>query len=335
MSSPATTPPLVTPLLPSPDETFGVLLVAFMISTPLYGIVCYQAWQYYTRSGSSDSAFLKTIVTIVFLLETSTQCFNSHVLYYYLINKQADVRALSTIIWSLAAPAGTTGIEGTIIQLFFGHKVYIMSGRNKPLFGTIILLATASLGRRDPRDTFPFNEKRPTRRREGVHPPLFRHDRRCRYHDNPLSEFLLISGRREQQDRTKNVLNRIILLTVNNGIFVSATALGAFVTKIASSSLMLPFAFTFLLSKAYTNMFLSSLNSRHASREILEMPRYLTTSSSGRSRPTSYGLPTVPIKVFAHESQYTDDTRSMRTYRPRKESVGYTQDDREITGTAV
>ncbi|KAF8884950.1 hypothetical protein CPB85DRAFT_1337512 [Mucidula mucida] len=323
MSYPATVSPLVPLLLPSPDETFGVLLVGFMISTPLYGIVCYQAWQYYTRYGRSDSALLKTI-TAASLLETSTQCFNSHVLYYYLINKQAD------------APAGATGLEGTIIQLFFGHKVYIMSGRNKPLFAMIILLATASLvvdmiqGIR-----FPSIQNGPPTAEKLFIPLSFALIAGVDIIVTFCLCFFLFRGRREQQDRTRNVLNRIILLTVNNGIFVSATALGAFVTKIVSSSLILPFVFTFLLSKAYTNMFLSSLNSRHASREILEMPGYLGTSSSERSRPTSYEIPVMPIKVVTNESQCTDDTRTVRTYRPRKDSIGYMQDSREITGTAV
>ncbi|KAF8878249.1 hypothetical protein CPB85DRAFT_1443400 [Mucidula mucida] len=58
------------------------------------------------------------------------------------------VRALATTVETLVkAPAGTTGLEGTIIQLFFGYKVYIMSGRNKPVFGLIIVLATVSLGK--------------------------------------------------------------------------------------------------------------------------------------------------------------------------------------------
>ncbi|KAF9043482.1 hypothetical protein BDZ89DRAFT_234147 [Hymenopellis radicata] len=101
-----------------------------MVATPLYGVICYQAWQYYSRFGKSDTLLLRTMVAVVLLLDTATQCFNSHALYHYLIIHQADVRALADLVWSLVSQAGTGGLVASIVQLFFAYKVYIVSGKN-------------------------------------------------------------------------------------------------------------------------------------------------------------------------------------------------------------
>ncbi|KAF9003502.1 hypothetical protein BDZ89DRAFT_633999 [Hymenopellis radicata] len=89
-------------------------------------------------------------------------------------------------------------------------------------------------------------------------------------------------------DRTNGIVNKLIVLTINNGIFTSVVALAAFVTNLAAPTTMWTFALCFFLGKAYTNTLLSSLNSRTTSRHVFENPSDLplTSSSMGRKLRT-------------------------------------------------
>ncbi|KAF9014490.1 hypothetical protein BDZ89DRAFT_448868 [Hymenopellis radicata] len=94
--------------------------------------------------------------------------------------------------------------------------------------------------------------------------------------------------RKSGHERTNGIVNKLIVLTINNGIFTSVVALAAFVTNLAAPTTMWTFALCFFLGKAYTNTLLSSLNSRTTSRHVFENPSDLplTSSSMGRKLRT-------------------------------------------------
>ncbi|KAK0195528.1 hypothetical protein F5146DRAFT_292373 [Armillaria mellea] len=97
-----------------------------------------------------------------------------------------------------------------------------------------------------------------------------------------LCYFLQI--RKSGLGKTDGVVNRLTLLTINNGILSSAVALTAFVCQLAASDTMLPFAMCFLLEKVYTNTLLSSLNSRSSTRKHLSRLIPMEVLSSNQRR---------------------------------------------------
>ncbi|KAF8884954.1 hypothetical protein CPB85DRAFT_1337524 [Mucidula mucida] len=272
-----------------PHTTLGAMLIGFMVSTPIYGITCLQLYQYFSRY-PKDTIWLKVAVASVWLLETCTQCMTSHAMYYYLILHESNVAELSTIVWSLLVPPLINGIEGAIVQTFFAWRIYIMSDKNVLLFSVICSLAVAQLGLSFAVTIqglrFPNSAETPTGSEQVVSACFAIVAATDIIITLSLCYYLHI--RKSGHERTNGIVKKLVVITINNGIFTSVVALAAFVTNLAAPTTMWTFALCFFLGKAYTNSLLSSLNSRTTSRHEFENPADipLTSSSMGRKLRT-------------------------------------------------
>ncbi|KIY68237.1 hypothetical protein CYLTODRAFT_443505 [Cylindrobasidium torrendii FP15055 ss-10] len=254
-------------------STLGALLIGYMLATPLYGITMLQAYQYYHRF-DRDSTLLRSLIAIVVLFETLTQVFSSHVVYDFLV-VQAGGPALSRFPWTLTFPVILNASLGSITQLFFAWRVYIMSSKKLYLLVIVGGMSLAQLG-------FSFVVSI-----QGLEYPNLA--------DVPASSSwlttlcfgltaatdILVSSllcyflyvRKSGLIVTDSVVNKLIVLTINNGLLTSVVALIAFIACLTIPSTMVPTASCFILGKAYANTILSSLNSRtraraHIGREI-------------------------------------------------------------------
>ncbi|KAH8104597.1 hypothetical protein BXZ70DRAFT_597780 [Cristinia sonorae] len=101
----------------SPDATFGVLFIGFMLSSALYGCSIFQSYLFYTRY-PSENAYLKALVSILFAVDTAFTGLLSRTMYQYLINDfivpfdHLDV--LRTFVTSLTL----TNTEMLLVQLY-------------------------------------------------------------------------------------------------------------------------------------------------------------------------------------------------------------------------
>ncbi|KAK0454865.1 hypothetical protein EV421DRAFT_455976 [Armillaria borealis] len=267
-----------------PHKTLGVLLVALTVSSSIYGVTCVQAVQYYRRY-TSDSAVLKVSVAVVWALETLNQGLTMFSLYHYLVRDRGNMEALSYTEWSLAVPSGTNGLAASIIQFFFAYRVYIMSDRNLHLTGSVCVMSVTqfAVSFAVMVQSIRFPAAIDYRRFEHLVPPCFAITAAT---DVLITVSLCyyLQIRKSGLEKTDGVVNRLTLLTINNGILSSAVALTAFVCQLAASGTMLPFAMCFLLGKVYTNTLLSSLNSRSSTRKRLSrlIPMEILSSDQRR-----------------------------------------------------
>ncbi|KAK0461148.1 uncharacterized protein EV420DRAFT_1668818 [Desarmillaria tabescens] len=270
-----------------PHKTLGVLLVALAVSSSIYGVTCAQTVQYCRRYSRSDSTILKVAVAVVWGLETLNQGLTMFSEYYYLVRNRGSLEALSYTEWSLAILPGTNGLAASIIQFFFAYRVYIMSDRNWYFAGSVCAMSVAqfavafgayfaffngpkgyngpSLFSCDgtnvsglqvvltcltyhPRLSLRFPAVVVYYRFDHLVPPAFAITAATDvFITVSLCYYLQI--RKSGLGRTDSVVNRLILLTINNGILSSVIALTAFVCQLAASGTMLPFAMCFLLGK--------------------------------------------------------------------------------------
>ncbi|PBK95770.1 hypothetical protein ARMGADRAFT_1010693 [Armillaria gallica] len=274
-----------TAMISIPHKTLGSLLIGLIVSSVIYGITCAQIVRYYQRY-RSDSTRLKLAVGIVWLSETASQVMMIYALYYYLIRNRTNILALVDINWSLVVPFGTNGLAALIIQVIFARQVYIMSSKNMYITGFIYLMSIAQ---------FVLAVVVMTK---GLHSAYAIYDR-FKVLAPPafaitaandiliaLSLSYFLHTHKSGIARTNGIVNRLIILTINNGALSSILAFAALICLLTAPETMVSIAMNFLLGKAYTNTLLASLNWRQNSRDTLlqqnipMMPRPRTASKS-------------------------------------------------------
>ncbi|KAK0504650.1 hypothetical protein EDD18DRAFT_1125841 [Armillaria luteobubalina] len=267
-----------------PHKTLGVLLIALTVSSSIYGVTCVQTVRYYRRY-TSDSAVLKVSVAVVWAIETLNQGLTMFSLYRYLVRDRGNMETLSYTEWSLAIPSGTNGLAATIIQFFFAYRVYIMSDRNFYLTGSVCLMSVTqfAVSFAVMVQSIRFPAAIDYYRFEHLVPPCFAITAATDIFIT-VSLCYFLQTRKSGLEKTDGVVNRLTLLTINNGILSSAVALTAFVCQLATSDTMLPFAMCFLLGKVYTNTLLSSLNWRSSTRKCLSRLMHMEILSSEQRR---------------------------------------------------
>ncbi|KAL1696045.1 hypothetical protein GGG16DRAFT_85810 [Schizophyllum commune] len=246
----------------APGETVGALLVGGIVSTAFYGVLFMQTCIYFRRY-SEDSIYLKGITINVALI--------SHALWHYLVVNYGNFPSIEKLVWYATS--------ATLIHLFFIRQVFILSGRKWFLASFIFLLsitqcALALLG------LIPQIAQESSAVRAIV-PSSFAITAGT---DIIITASLVyyLQFRKTKNERTDSVVNKLIMMSVNNGLLSSTIAFGAFICVVVWDAGFVTIALCSLLGKAYGNSLLGSLNSRQARRE--ELSEQLRGSGSRGSR---------------------------------------------------
>ncbi|VDC07099.1 unnamed protein product [Peniophora sp. CBMAI 1063] len=132
------------------DNTLGALYVGVIFSSIVYGVICTQAFLYYTEHCKRDGWFLKGFVAFLWFLETVTCVLFNFGMYYYTVTNFGDYDALlhSATVWSILVEIGLSTFIALLVQCFFAHRVYILGGKTLvlPIIIVILSLAQFSLG---------------------------------------------------------------------------------------------------------------------------------------------------------------------------------------------
>ncbi|KZT19463.1 hypothetical protein NEOLEDRAFT_966702 [Neolentinus lepideus HHB14362 ss-1] len=119
----------------------GSMLVCIMLTAVLYGVNTTQAFLYYQRY-PRDSLSLKTLVALLWTLDTVHVAFCLDYIYKYAIDHYGDETFMVQIDWT----AGVTVIFQLLIAaLVHGHyvwRVWIITGRHKLVTTLVALLGT-------------------------------------------------------------------------------------------------------------------------------------------------------------------------------------------------
>ncbi|TFK52360.1 hypothetical protein OE88DRAFT_1393186 [Heliocybe sulcata] len=81
--------------------TLGAIFNGGIISYALYGITLGQVVRYYVKS-RADPRYLKSLVAVLWILDTMQQCFLTHALWYYFVVRcYGDPLGYLITVWSL------------------------------------------------------------------------------------------------------------------------------------------------------------------------------------------------------------------------------------------
>ncbi|KIP06403.1 hypothetical protein PHLGIDRAFT_128315 [Phlebiopsis gigantea 11061_1 CR5-6] len=283
----------------------GPGLVGTFLNIFLYGIMVTQCFLYYSTY-PKDRIWMKLLVLFLLVADTLNCVFDIWWIYNVVITNFANLDALATGNWVFATDPAMVGIIATVVQLFFAWRVKVLTGNWWLVTFIVITGSTSFFGGIGTAIAIHYV-------------PQFEEFQKFRVVviiwligaaicDSTITLSLTWHLRRHKTgfSGTDDLLNRIIRLTVQNGLI---TALWAIVDLIAylATPTGLHLAFNFPLAKLYTNSLMSSLNSRAGWR-------YQTSESTQDKKSREYGpgrrLDVVNLststrpEVFVHVEQH-------------------------------
>ncbi|KZP10678.1 hypothetical protein FIBSPDRAFT_937904 [Athelia psychrophila] len=293
---------------------FGLILIGVFISLILFGIIVSQVFTYYQNS-DKDPLWQKLFVAVVFTLDTLSTIFAMWWMYWLLIDNWGKIDAFTQADWLLGSDPMIAGIVGSMVQCFFAWRLLVIT-RKKWLTMIIVLCAVftvcGGIG-------------------TGI-ACIWVKDYTLFLSFKQITVIWLISAalgdigitmaltyhlhrRKGSFEATDKLLDRIIKLTVQNGLF---TALIAIIDVCMYLSDPIPYhmALSFLMPKLYSNTILSSLNARTSMRRDLAIASgdsglgvrstvrpvdVVNLASNGTSSSNAKARPEVFVGVEVHE----------------------------------
>ncbi|KII84361.1 hypothetical protein PLICRDRAFT_362336 [Plicaturopsis crispa FD-325 SS-3] len=252
-------PPI--PELPSLDLTYGVGFVGIGLAMLMYGITCGQVYWYF-ESYPNDGRCVKTLVLVLWAIDSFHQALIMHAFYHYLVTNFANPLALETDVWTLLSSELIESVNGMIVEFFFLRRLWIMSDRNKILCLTVLILVFTHLGLSIAWIIGAFSIKTPDLLRRLL--PIATSG----LASAGAADFLTSSAicyylykRRSGLDRTNSIVSRLMVYTVSTGLVNFIFGLGNTIAYVAPDTFVCV-AFNFILARWYPLTVLSSLNSR-------------------------------------------------------------------------
>jgi len=122
------------------SSTFGALLIGSLVAVCLSGVVTVQSFVY-MKLYSTDATPTKSIVGVVWSLDTLHTGFVCASAWYYLIESFGEANRIDIIPWSLALTIAITAILTFLVHCFFVHRIYKLSNNRWHFAGPIAVLA--------------------------------------------------------------------------------------------------------------------------------------------------------------------------------------------------
>ncbi|KAJ6523924.1 hypothetical protein DFH09DRAFT_1372341 [Mycena vulgaris] len=127
---------------PALDGTLGAMEIGTAVATFLFGILTLQTFNYY-REFSKDSILIKGTIGIIWLFELGHTICSLHAIYWITVTTYSRppnsfiVKPPQSLIVSLLFSAGIDAV----VQLFFGNRIRVLSGRSHVFFLCIAMAA--------------------------------------------------------------------------------------------------------------------------------------------------------------------------------------------------
>ncbi|KAL5524851.1 hypothetical protein ACEPAF_9997 [Sanghuangporus sanghuang] len=253
-----------TAQLPALDNTMGVLL----IGVSLWGAGTVQVYAYYNNY-PKDALWMKSLVGIVWVLDTSHQGLIIHTVYTYLITEYGNLVFLGNIVNSLAIEVIVNGIVAALVQAFFVLRAWRLSQGNIPVVVILnaLIITTFALSivytiRALQLKTFARLED------------IFTLSRVINVlnavTDLAIAAVLIFLLHRSRTGfkRSDHIINRLILFSLNTGLLTSLDATMSLIANIVWSNTFIYILFFVNVSRLYTNSLMATLNSRKGLRGV-------------------------------------------------------------------
>jgi len=285
----------------------GAVEIATFFSIFLLGVSVSQGYAYFRRSGG-DRWTLKLMVTLLLFLEIFHSFTAAHTIYYDTVTRwnRAEINS-----YSLSANVLNESLITVVVQAFFSHRIYRLSGKlpiGIACFGLAILrfiggIAMAAESLIDVRRTpnwvvfiSRFNWLVTSALALGGATDVL------------IAASMLFYLRKlaspSNMKSTTEVLNRLVRYSLQTGLFTSLTSVAVIICFQAMKNLVW-FGLYIVLAKIYSNSLLASLNARQR-----------TTPHPTEQRPLSTGIyigamppaASIPLQITTHTDTFTTDS---------------------------
>ncbi|KAH7905984.1 hypothetical protein BJ138DRAFT_1163693 [Hygrophoropsis aurantiaca] len=316
------------PLCPLPTsvnlgETFGSLLGGIFLGSIFYGANCLQIFIYFVNY-PKDKSSLKFLVVCLWLFDSIHQILSSVGIWQYLVANFGNYTFLGeTHIPSLAALA-FSAVVSTIVQLFLIYRIWHLSGK-KFIFPA--LLIPASLGQLILLCIYTGKTIADHSSTAVVKLNLYATVWGALTAATDVSIalitcFFLARRRAGFNKRTDAMLLRLIILSVNSGLWTGIFALVMVIVSEAMPGTLIYSWFQFSISPLYCNTLLACLNARDYVRNGLheEVFSSIQMGPTSTSREQRSEQPVVAIK--AQDFIDSGSNSDARSYSSRKQWLG-------------
>ncbi|KAJ6511408.1 hypothetical protein C8R47DRAFT_1296383 [Mycena vitilis] len=292
------------------DSTFGAVLLGGAMTLILYGVTLVQCFIFYTSS-RHESRKLQLLVAVVLLMDTVHVVAAVHLLYWLLVTNYGNVESLAAIPWSLTTVVMLSPTSDTIIRLFYTHRIWILSKKNKwhvyPLLLLIIALEADALANAI-ETTTTSNLATVVVKIEWV---LY-----LGFSLSVLGDFWIagvlsyfLHKSRAGIVRTNNVINTLMLYTINTGLLTALVQLSTFMCNVALPKSSLVWLGLYLpLGKLYANALLASLNARDHLKSRLDHSDIHLTRTAPRGNTINGPTSTIRFQNNNTDSEATGTT---------------------------
>ncbi|KAL4070280.1 hypothetical protein J3A83DRAFT_3166444 [Scleroderma citrinum] len=243
--------------------TFGALLTGAFIATALSGVVTTQALLY-VKLYPIDAASTKTIVAVIWTLDTGHTCLVLASIWIYFIQYYGEASKINDIPIPLATTIQLTAILTFIVHCFYARRIHKVSRRDWRITLPIVILAfcrlcSATLCTAEMIHSKTFS--------------AFRANFRWLFTlglalsclvDILIAVFLTYTLRSNRRASTSldHVINSVILYTLETGSLTGAATVVSMIFWLIMPYNLIFMALHFVISKLYANSLLATLNSR-------------------------------------------------------------------------
>ncbi|EGO04143.1 hypothetical protein SERLA73DRAFT_175928 [Serpula lacrymans var. lacrymans S7.3] len=269
--------------------TLGAVLIGNFISTTLYGMTSMQIYYYYSKFWNKDARNIKSVVLLLWLLETVHTFLICSFTWRSLVLEFNDPAARAR---TQVSDDVTTGITGSIIFLvhcFYARRIWILSLRNKLLVSIVSILAVCHfvLEIGVMALTFKWPEFSQFHRIE----PYYTASLAVAAANDiiiTVSIVYLLASRRSGLKSTNTIVSRIISYVISSGVLTSVTDVAILICFVTMPGNLIYLAlYQFInnrmcstisifnvcdkgtdIDPVYANSLLATLNARESLREV-------------------------------------------------------------------
>ncbi|KAG8927506.1 hypothetical protein FRC03_011812 [Tulasnella sp. 419] len=239
----------------------GPMLLGGFFNWGLYGILCLQTYIYYL-SFPNDSRNFKIVVYFLFICDTIQTIMSTHNAWYFLSSGWGDTYVLTHPGWSWIAVPLFTGIVSAVVQLFFGWRIWKLSG-SYILSGVVVVLALIQSTAAIVSGVW-FELLEDTTKVGVLRPPAIVWLAGSAIVDVIITASLVTYLARSSTGftDTDDIIAKLIRMTVETGACTTTAAILELVLFLVYQTTNLYMIPALPLAKLYTNTLLASLNSR-------------------------------------------------------------------------
>ncbi|PPQ72885.1 hypothetical protein CVT26_003506 [Gymnopilus dilepis] len=296
---------------PTMDETYGAMYIGLLFAVFFQGVLTVQAYIYY-ENFPQDPQRIKLVVAAVWMTDLAHLILISSAGYHYFIRSWGDNAALLISVEPLNLHLTFIGLASIICQVFFLHRVWLLSNRQTVL---VAILGAGCM------TTFAFDigmsvvfSRAPMVTTFTKYVPevlaLFSSSAFIDLVIAALLVYYLNKGR-GGIPRSNSIIDRIMQYTVATGLATSLLAFACVIAYVVRPMSFIYIAMHFSLGRLYTNALLASLNARRNLRANTVNVTPLAAIARPRVFSTVLSEPTNmhDLSVYEIEVNTTEDKR--------------------------